>query len=127
MARRGRRAALGTSRDVERYGPDPGAGRRGPSRRWCPCCPRPGDRLIVTGDHGNDPTIGHAYHTREFVPVLIHRPGAPGVELLPDAASLADVGATAAAALGLDPKGPRGRHGDTRSRGAGRLTASVQR
>lgn len=64
----------------------------------------PGDRLIVTGDHGNDPTIGHAYHTREYVPVLIHRPGAPGVELLPDAASLADVGATAAAALGLDPK-----------------------
>ncbi|WP_327740936.1 MULTISPECIES: phosphopentomutase [unclassified Streptomyces] len=65
----------------------------------------PGDRLIVTGDHGNDPTIGHAYHTREYVPVLIHRPGAPGVELLPDASSLADVSATAAAALGLDPAG----------------------
>ncbi|GAA2069807.1 phosphopentomutase [Streptomyces albiaxialis] len=64
---------------------------------------RPGDRLVVTGDHGNDPTIGHAYHTREFVPVLIHRPEAPGVELLPDAASLADIGATAAAALALDP------------------------
>ena len=62
-----------------------------------------GDRLIVTGDHGNDPTIGHAFHTREFVPVLVHRPGAAGVELLPDAGSLADVGATAAAALGLDP------------------------
>lgn len=66
---------------------------------------RPGDRLVVTGDHGNDPTIGHAYHTREYVPVLIHRPDGPGVELLPDAASLADVGATAAAALGLDPAG----------------------
>lgn len=65
----------------------------------------PSDRLIVTGDHGNDPTIGHAYHTREYVPVLIHRAGAPGVELLPDASSLADVGATAAAALGLDPAG----------------------
>ncbi|WP_306318735.1 MULTISPECIES: phosphopentomutase [unclassified Streptomyces] len=65
----------------------------------------PGDRLIVTGDHGNDPTIGHAFHTREYVPVLIHRPGARGVELLPDASSLADVGATAAAALGLDPAG----------------------
>ncbi|MFD7205344.1 phosphopentomutase [Streptomyces sp. NPDC059893] len=64
-----------------------------------------GDRLIVTGDHGNDPTIGHAFHTREFVPVLVHRPGAAGVELLPDAGSLADVGATAAAALGLDPAG----------------------
>ncbi|MET9858190.1 phosphopentomutase [Streptomyces smyrnaeus] len=66
---------------------------------------RPGDRLVVTGDHGNDPTIGHAYHTREYVPVLIHRPGVPGVELLPDAESLADVGATAAVALGLDPAG----------------------
>lgn len=62
----------------------------------------PGDRLIVTADHGNDPTIGHAYHTREYVPVLIHRPDAAGIELLPDAATLADVGATAAAALGLD-------------------------
>lgn len=62
----------------------------------------PGDRLVVTADHGNDPTIGHAYHTREYVPVLIHRPDAAGIELLPDAATLADVGATAAAALGLD-------------------------
>ncbi|MZD03752.1 phosphopentomutase [Streptomyces sp. SID5785] len=68
-----------------------------------PLLERPGDRLIVTGDHGNDPTIGHAFHTREYVPVLIHRPGELGVERLPDAASLADVGATAAAALGLDP------------------------
>lgn len=64
---------------------------------------RPGDRLVVTGDHGNDPTIGHAYHTREYVPVLVHRPEATGLELLPDAGSLADVGATAAASLGLDP------------------------
>ncbi|WP_425576001.1 phosphopentomutase [Streptomyces axinellae] len=64
---------------------------------------RPGDRLVVTGDHGNDPTIGHAYHTREYVPVLVHRPEAPVLELLPDADSLADVGATAAASLGLDP------------------------
>ncbi|MBO0517347.1 phosphopentomutase, partial [Streptomyces beijiangensis] len=65
----------------------------------------PGDRLIVTGDHGNDPTIGHAYHTREYVPVLIHRPDAPGLEYLPDADSLADVGATAAVSLGLDTAG----------------------
>ncbi|MGW2472712.1 phosphopentomutase [Streptomyces sp. NPDC001665] len=64
----------------------------------------PGDRLIVTGDHGNDPTAGHAFHTREYVPVLIHRPDADGVELLPDAASLADVGATAAVSLSLDPE-----------------------
>ncbi|MEE1740628.1 phosphopentomutase [Streptomyces sp. BE147] len=65
----------------------------------------PGDRLIVTGDHGNDPTAGHAFHTREYVPVLVHRPGAGAVELLPDADSLADVGATAAVSLSLDPAG----------------------
>ncbi|MGW0880255.1 phosphopentomutase [Streptomyces sp. NPDC002671] len=65
----------------------------------------PGDRLIVTGDHGNDPTVGHAHHTREFVPVLMHRPESAGPEFLPEAAGLADVGATAAASLGLDPAG----------------------
>ncbi|MGW1894377.1 phosphopentomutase [Streptomyces sp. NPDC002004] len=65
----------------------------------------PGDRLVVTGDHGNDPAIGHAHHTREYVPVLIHRPEAAGPERLPDAVTLADVGATAAASLGLDPAG----------------------
>ncbi|MET7640720.1 phosphopentomutase [Streptomyces sp. NPDC005438] len=62
----------------------------------------PGDCLIVTGDHGNDPTIGHAFHTREFVPVLVHRPGS-APRALPDAGSLADVGATAAHCLGLPP------------------------
>lgn len=30
------------------------------------------DVLVVTGDHGNDPTIGHSRHTREYVPLLIH-------------------------------------------------------
>ncbi|WP_171011405.1 phosphopentomutase [Haloimpatiens lingqiaonensis] len=30
------------------------------------------DILIVTGDHGNDPTIGHSKHTREYVPILIY-------------------------------------------------------
>ncbi|RII09559.1 Phosphopentomutase [Streptomyces sp. YIM 130001] len=65
----------------------------------------PGDRLIVTGDHGNDPTIGHAYHTREYVPVLVHRPEATARRHLPDARTLADVGATAATSLGLPPTG----------------------
>lgn len=30
------------------------------------------DVLIVCGDHGNDPTIGHRNHTRERVPILIY-------------------------------------------------------
>lgn len=29
------------------------------------------DVLIVMADHGNDPTIGHSNHTREYVPILI--------------------------------------------------------
>ncbi|WP_100011304.1 phosphopentomutase [Lentibacillus sediminis] len=29
------------------------------------------DILIIMADHGNDPTIGHANHTREYVPILI--------------------------------------------------------
>lgn len=71
---------------------------------------RPGDRLIVTADHGNDPVIGHAFHTREFVPMLVHRPGAGDADpvLFPDAASLADVGATAARFLGIGTDGPTG-------------------
>ncbi|MFH8408174.1 phosphopentomutase [Streptomyces sp. NPDC018019] len=66
-----------------------------------PLLASPGDRLIITGDHGNDPVIGHAGHTREYVPVLIHRPEATGFDRLPTARTLADVGATAADALGL--------------------------
>ncbi|GAB3473503.1 phosphopentomutase [Nocardiopsis coralliicola] len=61
----------------------------------------PSDLLVITGDHGNDPGIGHAFHTREAVPVLAAagRPGQPGRGA--DLASLADIGASTAAWLGL--------------------------
>lgn len=29
------------------------------------------DVLIIMADHGNDPTIGHSNHTREYVPIMI--------------------------------------------------------
>lgn len=55
----------------------------------------PEDVLIVQADHGNDPTIGHPHHTREYVPLLIAHEGAPagciGVR-----STLSDVGATVA-------------------------------
>ncbi len=61
---------------------------------------RPGDLLVITADHGNDPTFRGTDHTREFVPVLAHAPGrAPGP--VGRRTSFADVGATLARHLGL--------------------------
>lgn len=60
------------------------------------------DLLLVLGDHGNDPTVGHEFHTREYVPVLAFSPGFGDERILPRSGrTLADVGATATAALGL--------------------------
>ncbi len=39
------------------------------------------DRLIVTADHGNDPTFTGTDHTREYVPLLVYRPNGPGKAL----------------------------------------------
>lgn len=67
---------------------------------------RPGDLLIVTADHGNDPTWRGTDHTRERVPVLVAAPGlAPGGA---GHVGFADVAETIAAHLGLPP-GPHGR------------------
>ena len=61
-----------------------------------------GDHLIVTGDHGNDPTIGHPFHTREFVPLLHYDPaGSSASSAIPDSATLANVARDAARTLGI--------------------------
>ena len=36
-----------------------------------------GDLLILTADHGNDPTFKGTDHTREYVPLLVYHPGEP--------------------------------------------------
>jgi phosphopentomutase len=60
---------------------------------------RPGDLLMITADHGNDPTVGSSAHTREYVPVLAFGPCVePGEIGTGD--TLADVGATLAGWLG---------------------------
>ena len=41
----------------------------------------PEDLLIVTADHGCDPTFRGTNHTREHVPLLVFRPGRPGRDL----------------------------------------------
>lgn len=62
---------------------------------------REGDLLIVTADHGNDPTTPSTDHSREMPFVLVwHKAIRP--KPLGDRATFADVGATAAAWLGLD-------------------------
>jgi len=59
-----------------------------------------GDMLIVTADHGNDPTWRGTDHTRECVAVLVAGSGITPASLgLRD--SFADIGATVAAHLGL--------------------------
>ncbi|NDV02151.1 phosphopentomutase [Pseudoroseicyclus tamaricis] len=52
---------------------------------------RPGDLLIVTADHGNDPTFAGTDHTRERVPVLVHGLGLDelGLMAFTDVAELA--------------------------------------
>lgn len=69
---------------------------------------RPGrDLLMLTADHGNDPTMGGTDHTREYVPILAHGPAsAAGVDL-GTRASFADIGATIAAVFGVSAP-PRG-------------------
>jgi phosphopentomutase len=50
------------------------------------------DLLIITGDHGCDPTAPGTDHTREHVPLLIYRKGAPAAPLgtLPSFTAVAD-------------------------------------
>jgi phosphopentomutase len=61
---------------------------------------RAGDLLIITADHGNDPTTESTDHARERVPLLAWRPGLVRGTRLGTRESFADVGATAAEALG---------------------------
>lgn len=63
---------------------------------------RPGDLLILTADHGNDPTWTGTDHTRESVPVIGAGVGPRAIGHV----GFADVGASIAAHLGLGPLGP---------------------
>jgi phosphopentomutase len=61
------------------------------------------DLLIITADHGNDPTYSGTDHTRERVPLLVAGGGDPkdlGVRQ-----GFSDVGATAAGWLGVEKDG----------------------
>ena len=61
------------------------------------------DVLIVTADHGNDPTTPSTDHAREYVPVfLVGRTIRPGVDV-GTRATFADLGQTVAEIFGLEP------------------------
>lgn len=67
---------------------------------------KPDDLLVLTADHGNDPTWRGTDHTREQVPILVFSPSlAPGSVGL--RTSFADIGESVAHWLGLK----RGEHG----------------
>lgn len=56
------------------------------------------DLVIISADHGNDPTYRGTDHTREYVPLLAYRKGARA-RSLGDRGSFADIGQTIAHAL----------------------------
>ncbi len=63
---------------------------------------RPGDLVVFTADHGNDPTWRGTDHTRERVPVLCAGAGKGEIGLC----AFTDVAASIAAHLGLVAQGP---------------------
>lgn len=61
-----------------------------------------GDLIMITADHGNDPTYRGTDHTREYVPLLTMTKGGPVGRDLGTRSSFADIGATLAEFFGVD-------------------------
>lgn len=59
------------------------------------------DLLIITADHGNDPTYKGTDHTREYVPLLVYSPRFAEGKELPLRKTFADIGATVADNFGV--------------------------
>ncbi len=57
--------------------------------------------MLLTADHGCDPTWPGTEHTREYIPVLAYQPGMQGTDL-GERMSFADIGQTLADYFGLD-------------------------
>ena len=81
---------------------------------------RSGDLLLLTADHGCDPTFKGTDHTRERVPVLCYGPDLPrgSFGIRP---TFADIGETVAAHLGIAP----GPHGKSFLKGTGERQADA--
>jgi len=61
---------------------------------------RPDDLLMITADHGNDPTFPGSDHTREYVPLIVYGESAKPAVDLGTRGSLADIGQTIAENFG---------------------------
>ena len=59
------------------------------------------DLLMITADHGNDPTYSGTDHTREQVPLLMYSPSMKQSADIGEADSFADIGATIADNFGV--------------------------
>ena len=60
------------------------------------------DLLIITADHGNDPTHTGTDHTREKVPFIAYSPSMEGSGKLEEADTFAVIGATIADNFGVE-------------------------
>jgi phosphopentomutase len=63
---------------------------------------REDDLLMVTADHGNDPTTPSTDHAREYVPLLVTGPRVRAGADLGTRRTFADLGQTIAGAFGVD-------------------------
>jgi phosphopentomutase len=64
---------------------------------------RPDDLLIITADHGNDPTTPSTDHSREHVPILVYGSGVRAGVDLGVRSTFADLGQTIAEVFGVGP------------------------
>jgi phosphopentomutase len=69
---------------------------------------KPDDLVVLTADHGNDPTWRGTDHTREQVPILCYSPGL-GTGTVGLRKTFADIGESVAHWLGIPP----GNHGQS--------------
>lgn len=54
------------------------------------------DLVIITADHGNDPTAPGTDHTREYIPVIMYSPKFKGGHALESDTTFSSIGATIA-------------------------------